>query len=88
MATLKITAKRQATFPRKLMEDLGLNPGDDIEVVPKKIKGELVWVLKPVKYDLSWVGGLHKYATKKDAGLSMEEIRDKAFRKHLKDKKY
>ena len=56
-ARLKLTAKRQATLPRKLCQELNVEPGDAIEVERRAIDGKAVWCLKPVaEPDLSWMG--------------------------------
>ncbi len=49
MTTIKITAKRQATFPSEVCDALGVKPGDRIALEEQMRKGERVWVLKPVR---------------------------------------
>jgi bifunctional DNA-binding transcriptional regulator/antitoxin component of YhaV-PrlF toxin-antitoxin module len=76
MATIKLTSKRQATFPRELCESLGLQPGDELRLVPRVADGERVWVLQVVEMpDRPWFGRLRKYAGAA-AGHSMGAIRD------------
>lgn len=46
MATLKLTSKRQATFPAATCEELGVGPGDQLELAKMRVRGEDVWVLR------------------------------------------
>ena len=65
--TVKLTSKRQATFPVQLCQDLGVTAGDDLILERKKIGGEIAWLLKPRKKTGSkWFGSLQKYAAGKD----------------------
>jgi AbrB family looped-hinge helix DNA binding protein len=56
--TVTLTAKRQATLPKELCEDLGVGPGDRLDVEARVIDGETLWVLRPRKADWSWIGSL------------------------------
>ena len=58
MATIKLTSKRQATFPKQLCDQLNIEPGDELNVETRVIDGETVWVLRPRSIDWSWVGSL------------------------------
>lgn len=63
MATIKLTAKRQATLPAEVCKDLGINSGDSLELLPLRHKNETVWILKPTaKAKSQWIGLLSKYA--------------------------
>jgi bifunctional DNA-binding transcriptional regulator/antitoxin component of YhaV-PrlF toxin-antitoxin module len=60
--TIRLTSKRQATFPSDLCDSLNLVPGDRLELVPRIEDGEKVWMLKVQKRpDRAWLGGLKKY---------------------------
>ena len=61
-ATIKITAKRQATFPAALCRELGLKPGDSLRVEKRKVDDTLAWVMIPPKPAMEWLGGARKYA--------------------------
>lgn len=65
MKTITITAKRQATLPVEVCEDLGIKPGDKIILERRSIDGDTVWVLKAPGRDWSWLGGARRYATGK-----------------------
>jgi bifunctional DNA-binding transcriptional regulator/antitoxin component of YhaV-PrlF toxin-antitoxin module len=63
VTTIKITAKRQATFPSEVCDALGVKPGDHIALQEQRQKGERVWVLKPVRSPKRpWLFSLAKYA--------------------------
>ena len=68
MASVKLTSKRQATFPVKLCEELRLSPGDEIEIEKELINGKPGWVLRKKQPDLSWIGSLNKYTKGKSNG--------------------
>jgi len=72
--TVRITSKRQATFPAQLCKELGVGPGDDLLLERIKIGDAITWTLKPKKNRHSgWFAGLHKYAVNKKH--DMESIR-------------
>jgi bifunctional DNA-binding transcriptional regulator/antitoxin component of YhaV-PrlF toxin-antitoxin module len=56
MAAIKLTAKRQATLPRRLCEELDVKPGDEIDLERRVLDGETLWIMKPRKVDWSWIG--------------------------------
>lgn len=62
MHVVTITAKRQATLPAALCEELGLGPGAKVGVERRLIGRQTVWVLKGKGPDWSWVGSLRRYA--------------------------
>jgi bifunctional DNA-binding transcriptional regulator/antitoxin component of YhaV-PrlF toxin-antitoxin module len=63
MPTIKLTSKRQATFPRKVCEELNLKPGDPIELVPKVLDGHRVWILQTQDAaETPWFARLGDYA--------------------------
>jgi bifunctional DNA-binding transcriptional regulator/antitoxin component of YhaV-PrlF toxin-antitoxin module len=61
MASLTVTAKRQATLPAALCEELGVKAGDKIEAERRVVNGETLWVLRGCKPDWSWFGSARKY---------------------------
>ncbi len=60
--TLRITAKRQATLPIGLCDELGVGPGDTLSVERVELDGEAVWVLRAPLPDWGWAGSLREYA--------------------------
>ncbi len=71
MATIKLTSKRQATFPRAVCEEMNLRPGDRIELTPAEVDGQQVWVLRPKEpLEMPWIGCLEKYARGKDHSMA------------------
>ena len=75
MKTIRLTSKRQATFPRELCEEMNLEPGDAILVGAKVEDGERVWILRPAKdAHRGWFAALHRYAEGKRH--DMESVRE------------
>ena len=75
MATLTITSKRQATFPKETCDSLGLKPGDVIELEARNEGGTKVWVLRPQPARTrEWLGCLGSRA-RKVTSHSMAAIR-------------
>jgi bifunctional DNA-binding transcriptional regulator/antitoxin component of YhaV-PrlF toxin-antitoxin module len=48
---VKLTAKRQATLPVALCEELGVGPGDQLELERCVVDGAPAWVLRATKPD-------------------------------------
>ena len=72
--TIRLTSKRQATFPARLCRELGIEAGDTLILERKEIGGDIAWLIKPQKQiKSSWFSALHKYAEGKDN--DMESIR-------------
>ena len=67
--TVKLTSKRQATFPASLLKDLGLRPGDELALERSRRKGEVVWILRSPAPRTSWIGSLKRYARGKSHRL-------------------
>ncbi len=75
MKTIRLTSKRQATFPKELCEEMKLEPGDTVQVDARIVDGERVWVLRPAKgADRKWLGALARYA--KGKRHDMKSIRE------------
>jgi len=70
MAAIRLTSKRQATFPRAVCEEMHLKPGDSLVIETRIVDGERVWVLRPERPpDTSWFGSLRRYARGKTHGM-------------------
>lgn len=57
-----MTAKRQATLPAEVCEELGLEPGDKVGLERRVVDGEAVWILRAPGQDWSWFGAARSYA--------------------------
>jgi AbrB family looped-hinge helix DNA binding protein len=62
MARVTITSKRQATLPAELCDELGVQPGDQLNLERKQVAGQSVWVITGKKPDWSWLGAARAYA--------------------------
>ena len=51
---VKITSKRQVTFPKRVLDELGVGPGDQLEL----LDGPDGFTLRPRRIDLSKLGYL------------------------------
>ena len=58
MLTMTLTAKRQATLPREVCEELGVHPGDQLDLERAVVDGHPVWIMKPHRLDWSWIGAV------------------------------
>ena len=56
MPSMTLTSKRQATLPRELCDELGVHPGDRLDVDLAVVDGKPVLVLRPHRVDWSWIG--------------------------------
>lgn len=75
MPTLTLTSKRQATFPVDACREMGLKPGDLIDLEMRMEGQERIWILRThhqPKRD--WVGCLRAHG-KKVADHSMAAVR-------------
>jgi bifunctional DNA-binding transcriptional regulator/antitoxin component of YhaV-PrlF toxin-antitoxin module len=63
MALIRLTAKRQATLPRQLCDELRVRPGDSLVVAARVVGGERVWLLKPAdEVETPWFARFRRYA--------------------------
>ena len=83
MKKLKLTTKRQVTFPVEVCETLGLKPGDEVALDSTVCEGSRVWILQPVKRpDRSWMRALGRYAEGREH--SLEAIRESIYSRRLR----
>ena len=69
-ATIKLTSKRQATFPADLCRELGIKPGGKLVVERRLIDGQAGWLLMhPKPTGAPWFGSLKAYAKGKSHDL-------------------
>ncbi len=61
---IKLTSKRQATFPAEVCRDMGLHAGDRIALERREIGGAPAWVMRPVREYKTppWFGALRAFA--------------------------
>ena len=70
IGTIKLTSKRQATFPVGLCRELGVKPGDELVVERRSVDGRAAWFLsRPKANPASWFGSLRAYAKGKTHDL-------------------
>lgn len=73
---LKMTAKRQVTFPASVCETLAVYPGDTLVLRSGQSDGRRVWTIEaePRPDGARWLGALRPYAERK-ASHAMPDIR-------------
>lgn len=73
---LKMTAKRQVTFPAAVCETLAVYPGDTLVLRDRQADGRRVWMIEtePQLARQSWMGALRPYAIRKTSH-AMSDIR-------------
>ncbi len=72
---VKVTSKRQVTFPAKVLDELGVKPGDQIEL----LEGPDGYLLKPRRIDYSKLGTLN-YLVKPDTPpFDIRTFRDEGY---------
>jgi len=72
---IKITSKRQVTFPAKVLDEMGVGPGDRLELT----KGRGGYILKPKRIDLSKLGGLRHKIKPGTPAFDIREFRDEGY---------
>jgi len=66
MQALRMTSKRQVTFPARVCEELGVTAGDTLLLEKTQNKGSKAWVIRPRRRRKeTWFKGLQKYAAGK-----------------------
>ena len=74
VTTIKLTSKRQATFPAALCRELGVKPGDELVLERQSRENQVTWVLKhPAVESAPWFACLRAYGAGKKHDL--ESIR-------------
>lgn len=79
MYKVKLSLKRQATFPKQVCDALGLSSGGEI-LLERRIEGnEEIWLLRPAKANnRDWLGCLSAYGHGKS--FDMDDIRKSVIR--------
>lgn len=78
---IKITAKRQVTFPARVLEELGVGPGDRLEL-REESNG---YLLRPLRVDESLLGGLRDKLKRGKDSFDLERVREQAGAPSLRD---
>jgi AbrB family looped-hinge helix DNA binding protein len=78
---VKITAKRQATFPARVLKALGVKPGDRLEIV----EGPDGFILRPRRIDHSRLAPLRGKLQKGKGTFDLEAFREAPHEPTLRD---
>ena len=70
-----ITSKRQVTFPKHVLDALGVGPGDRLELQ----EGPDGFLLKPKRIDLSKLGGLADKIPPGTPPFDIRKFRDEGY---------
>ncbi len=74
LRSVKLTSKRQATFPASLCEELGVGPGDELFLERREVEGSFAWILRTAAAGgTPWFGALRRFAS--DKSHEMPDIR-------------
>lgn len=74
MPQIKLTSKRQATFPQEACDELRIGPGDIIQMEPGIVDGQNVYILRPKAIKRPWLDILRAKA-KPVTDYSMDAVR-------------
>ena len=72
---VKITSKRQVTFPKHVLEALGVGPGDQLELQ----EGPDGFILRPRRIDYSKLGTLRDLIPPGHPPFDIRELRDEGY---------
>lgn len=72
---VKITSKRQVTFPKHVLDELGVGPGDQIELR----EGPDGFILRPRKIDYSKLGTLRDKIRPGTPSFDIRKFRDEGY---------
>ncbi|MCY3784473.1 MAG: AbrB/MazE/SpoVT family DNA-binding domain-containing protein [Chloroflexi bacterium] len=75
---VKITSKRQVTFPKHVLDELGVGPGDRLELR----EGPDGYILKPRRIDYSKLGTLRDKIKPGTPPFDIRKFRDERERGH------
>ena len=78
---IKITSKRQVTFPARVLEQLGVRPGDRLELEESRHG----YVLRPRRVDVSLLGGLRDLIPTGHPPFDIDAFREGTYDPALRD---
>lgn len=78
---IKVTAKRQVTFPAKVLEALGVNPGDHLELE----EGPDGFILRPRRIDPARLAPLRNKLRRGQGDFDLESFREESHESALRD---
>ncbi len=70
MSLVTLEKDGKAVLPAKLCREMGLQPGDEVEVKMRVIDGKSGWLLQRREPDFSWIGSLKDHVKNRDHDLS------------------
>ena len=76
-----ITSKRQVTFPARVLETLGVGPGDKLELVESPDG----FILRPRRIDLSKLGTLRDKIPRGHPPFDIRKFREQTYDPTLRD---
>ena len=76
-----LTAKRQVTFPAKVLAELGVAPGDRLEIV----RGRDGFTIRPMRIDMSRLALLRPKLKPNLESFDIEAFRNKTYDPALRD---
>ena len=78
---VKITSKGQITFPARVLNALGVGPGDRLELE----NGPHGLILRPKRIDYSRLGTLHNKIRRGHGTFDLQAFREQAYAPALQD---
>lgn len=78
---VKITSKRQVTFPKRVLEALGVGPGDQLELN----EGPDGFTIRPRRIDYSRLGTLRSRIPPGHPPFDIESFRNQAYDPTFRD---
>lgn len=72
---VKVTSKRQVTFPKHVLDALGVGPGDQLELM----EASEGFIVRPRRIDLSLLGGLRDKIDPDAEPFDIRKFRDEGY---------
>jgi len=66
MSRITLDENGSAILPATLCKEMGLRPGDEIDVEARVIDGGRAWLLRRSEPDFSWIGSLKNHIKNHD----------------------